>query len=486
MEAVSSRIHKLRIYLLKHLKINRTMLWAGVCCVLAALSATAVFIPFSITLLFLSVTLGIWSLTWRDKNLIRFCIVLSLLAVVLVPIFRVDGSTHGPHRLLAVAALAFVLLALSIRFRHYVLSNDLVMPLGALLVIAGFSTSFTEDNNEWMTLGVTVQVTATAIFLAVAARLTGLMTFFWKVIISLACAEAIYAVWEIATDAPPLFRGARVSADGTSLRLGSDMIPGIERAQGTFGHPLPLAFFLILSALVLILCFRWSWYVKVPLWVLIGVGVIVSGSRNALLLFVLLSALAYSKRALSYRGPVVVFALGAGILLFWSDISSQSVRLLTSGSFSHRVGALQSMEVLILERGVIRGLFGDGAASAPRLFEQGLLQDDGLQAIDNQLALTLAQQGVIGLLILLLIFLSAWRRSDMALRIILVGIFLECMIFDLLAWPSSMFFAWFFFALAFMDKRKLQQGQLKSIGSIPKPRPTPPSSARVRGQQIRV
>jgi hypothetical protein len=442
--------------ILKKVEANLITVWVVVAVAIVGGTGLAVYSPMILVWAALAVV-ALGSLVLPIRSLFRICAAVAILAVVGVPITRMDTAADGPLRWAAAAAIAFAAFALIVRGKGLALPARLWVPVTLLFAITAFSTSFMPDNKEWFTLGLTALVTTTGIMVASVGSRLKQLPFVWKTIVTVAAAQSIYAVYEMFATPEPLLRGA--------VRRNSDLINGFERAQGTFAHPLPLAFFLILASLVLICFVRVPRIAKLSIWISLGAGVAASGSRNAVIIFVLLSFLAYSRHRLLERLPLLGLALIAGVMLLWPLISAQAERLLDSGSVSHRLGAVSSLEPLVKERSLMRAFFGDGSASIPRLYESGFLQNDGLMAVDNQFVLTLAQDGILGLIVLMTLLLMAWRKSNSALKVILLAIVAEFMIFDLLGWPSSMFFAWFFVALAIMQPKQGRRGLRTESGA---------------------
>jgi hypothetical protein len=82
-------------------------------------------------------------------------------------------------------------------------------------------------------------------------------------------------------------------------------------------------------------------------------------------------------------------------------------------------------------------LFGNGFLSTGRVFDLGLLQDDGFAVVDNQLVLTLSQGGVVCLLLLLAVAGTALLHAGPALRPAVLTVLVALLVTDTLVSPPA-------------------------------------------------
>lgn len=363
-----------------------------------------------------------------------------------IPMLRLT-SEQSQLKLIVPAVLAVSGTALWARVK-YRPSAGLTWVLIVSFLVQAFATSREVDSYEWQSLALTITVVYAS--LAVAGSTTKLKL--WRsvagVMITIAAAQAALGLFELMYMVEPLWRGALILADGQSVALRNDIFPSLMRAQGTLGHPLPYAFTLIVGCIVLLRSERGHGFWRFLLWALLAAGVLASGSRNAIVLFVVATLLGMIRpqRVGGFTFATLLALIGS--VLGLPFIMEQVDRLAGSGSVYHRVGAIHSIERLNFLRDFSPSMIGDGAASTPRLFSDGLLQSDGLEAVDNQYVYTLAQEGIFGLMVVIIIFLIAFKRADSTLRLLLFAVFVECMIFDLLFWPSMAVYAWVFIGVA--------------------------------------
>lgn len=388
----------------------------------------------------------LWSFMWKVEKFFLFHTAIIFVFAVGIPALRL-GSDFGQLKLVVPAVLVMSATALLARVR-VLPPAGLVWALAAAFLLHTLATGAVRDPYEWETLALTVTVVYAGLVVAGSVTKLGLWKQLAGLVIGMAAAQAALGLLEMMFLAEPLWRGGRILPDGRSVALRNELIPSMTRAQGTLAHPLPYAFTLILGCALLMRSEGGRSAGKVLLWAMLAAGIIASGSRNAIALFVIVTLLGLIKpRAVGRFGFATFVAVVGGIVAL-PFILEQIERLTGSGSVFHRMGALDSIERLIFARGIWPSMFGDGSAATPRLFSTGLLQTDGFEAVDNQYVLTLAQEGIIGLVILILILAVAFKRADATLKLILFAIMAECMIFDLLSWPSMAIYAWVFIGVA--------------------------------------
>lgn len=420
----------------------------GTLAFVVAATALVVFDPL-VAAAVLVVGVFLWSFAWKVERFFAAHFALAVFVLMAVPILRLTQA-ENVLRIAVPAVLVATSLAVAVRVRAAPVKG--IIPLMAVYFFLGFvATSMATDSNEWSFFALEVLVAGAAFIFAKAAAQIQAWPTIARVIILATAAEAALGIYEVFRLSAPIWRGARILPDGSSVWIRNEVIASIPRAQGTFGHPLPFAFTLILGALLLLRTKVWPGAVRLVIFALLGAGVVVSGSRNAIILFAVLSLLALVLPSLLTRLPLVGTVAFAGLVLAFPFLLEKFDDLVDSGSVGHRLGALSSITNLMTERSLTAVMLGDGSASAPRLFSQNLLQTDGFAAVDNQYVLTLAQNGVLGLLVFIIIMIVALRRASATLRVLILAVVITGMIFDLFTWPVIGFFVWFLIASSFAN-----------------------------------
>lgn len=390
----------------------------------------------------------LWALFWKRPTVYRLTAWLSVLVATVVPVTRLPGE-HATFRVLAVGLLLYAIFALVVRCKGLP-PRQIVLPLLVLFGSLAASTAYSFDDNKWLIFGLQAVASIAGICVAVAGHKLSRLQTLWRVFVAVGIFQAAYGVYEMVNAPEPLWQGAVIALDGTSFAMRHDLISGFQRAQGSFGHPLPFAFYLTLAALVLLHLMKAGRAVKLMGWLVLAAGAFASGSRSAILLFLFVSVVGYAKKWMVIAAPFLVLGGIAALALTWTTLVEQADQLVGSGSWWHRTAALRAIPHLLQDRPFGQIMFGDGAGSTPRLYRSGLLQADGLQAVDNQYVHTLAEAGVFGLAALVFITIAAFARSRGGVRLAVVAVALQLMIFDALAWPSMAFVSWIILALGLL------------------------------------
>lgn len=228
--------------------------------------------------------------------------------------------------------------------------------------------------------------------------------------------------------------------DVNAYVLVNTLLPGgLERVQGTLGHPIPYGVVLCVAFVVTITARR---RVPGPVRVLVGsalvAGMLLSGSRSIVLAAVLAVAVLIVS-ATEGRGVVRAAAALLGVVVvvvvFVDELGVASDRFLSSGSYENRAGTLRSVPRL-LGRPFAEVLFGSGVGTVERLYDEGLFPQDGFWVLDNQLVTTLATQGVIGVALMIAVLVVALTTRDPLARA-LCAVFVGMLVtFDYVFWPS--------------------------------------------------
>lgn len=423
------------------------ILWTlGTAAAVAAVMLAVVFAPL-VALSLLAGAFFLWTFRWNVHTFFAFHFSLAVGSLMAVPILRLT-SAENSLRMAVPAIIVATALAVAVRIRGS-RTPGLAPLLLVFFVLSFIATSFVQDPNEWSFFAVEASVAFAAVMFAKAAAKIHAWPTVARIIILATAAEAALGIYEVFRLTSPIWRGGRILPDGTSTWIRNEVVASMPRAQGTFGHPLPFAFTLIIGALLVLRTKLWPGPIRFALFCLMGAGVFVSGSRNAIILFVALSVVAFILPSLIPRLHVIGTMAVVGVALAFPFLLGKFDELLGSGSVDHRLGALAAVSNLTTYRNFAVVMLGDGSASTPRLFTLGLLQNDGFAAVDNQYVLTLAQNGIVGLLILVTILWIAMRRGSATLRLMLLGVIITGMIFDLFAWPVIGFVVWFLIASAF-------------------------------------
>lgn len=337
---------------------------------------------------------------------------LSLVVLVATPALTVVALIRGAtmpraesKKVLAIAA-AFVALLVASTFAHSDVSNPSLL---------------------WATL---IPAICAAMLLAASGEKG--IHFVETAVVSIACVEAIYAVAEVSLKLKPLWTES-------SVERASQIIPGLLRAQGTLGHPLPLALLCVVGfALVLGRRYRNAIPVSVLGAFVLLSGIIATGSRSALAIVAILLAFSFGRRIWTVALAAVLVGSTTAVALAVGGFfqSATWVNFVGGDSLSHRDGALGAVPRLLTEQSTGSILFGNGYFSAPSLFAQGLLQRGNFYAIDNQFVTSLVEAGLAGTFILASLCVALWVTGT-RYRMLIFAIVAFFFSFDLLSWPSA-------------------------------------------------
>lgn len=312
--------------------------------------------------------------------------------------------------------------------------------LVALLGVLAFATATGPAPGSLLTLAL-VAVAGLPVFLGTGALDRRGRRDVALVLVGLAAAQAVVAVVEPWLLPGHLWAPAQLGSGGQVVPLTNELLGSLERSQGTLGHPLPLGMLLVVGlALTTRLLGRGRTLPRTVLQALLLAGIVAAGARSSLLLAVVVLLLLSGRGLTPARVLTAVAAavVGTAALLASSlDVSSTLDETSRSGSWTHRVGALRSLGRLLLWQDADRVLLGNGYGSTSRLSSEGLLQNDGFAAVDNQFVLLLAQGGLLGLGLLLTLVALALLRGEPAVRPAVLCVVATLMVFDVLLWPGA-------------------------------------------------
>ncbi len=260
------------------------------------------------------------------------------------------------------------------------------------------------------------------------------------VLLALAVVQALLAVVEPWVYPAHLWAPAQLGSQGQVVALSNEVLGSLERSQGTLGHPLPLGMLLVVALAVTT---RYLGDARPRtrhlLQGVLLLGIVFAGARSSLVMavvvLVLLSGRLTPARTL---GAMLAGTVGAAVLVATSwDTSGRVGQIAESGSWQHRVGALQSLDRLLLWQDTAAVVLGNGYGSTARVMSAGLLQNDGFAAVDNQFVLLLSQGGLLALgALCTLLALGLLRGSPQALPALLC-VAATLMVFDVLLWPGA-------------------------------------------------
>lgn len=394
-----------------------------------------------VPLVAIAAAVGTLALKPRTATLLLFTI--ALVASVAVPFTRLSVDMDALKIAIPGVILACAVLVMA---RSGAQASSLIIGV-AYFLFYGVATAITPDRSEWAIYATTVSVGVSGIILGGQIRRHDAWPQARAAIIAVATVAAAYSVVEAIFALTPIWQGAKRFADGTSMAQRSELITGMFRAQVTFGHPLILTF-LLLVALTLVLRDLRSNRARVWLSVILLAGIIASGSRGGLIIAAILIVFQAGRATWAGRTPIALTVAGVAVAATVPLWSPAVDAFLNTGSFTHRFGAFEAGMRLLAERVPLNVWFGDGAAATPRLYAAGILSNDGLAAIDNQLVLSLAEVGIIGVVLLAAIIGTALERAEPGLRVALIVVLIEFGSFDVLAWPLSAFILWTFVGVA--------------------------------------
>lgn len=385
-------------------------------------------------LVFAAIVVGVAALIPAEK-LVAVAGTASLLMFLAFPVHLV-GSLVRYAELVTVALLAIVVLVRrpGMQSRH---AAQLLMA-GYLAVTVYASLALSIGDSVFQVLSThAVIALAFLTFGAKSTREDRVVIVKWLIGASLALVA--YGLVEIVVNPPVLW--ASPVPESFALqddRLPSELIDGLARAQGTFGHPLLYALTLTVTlAVAREYPFRRRG-ARTLTTALLFAGVMASGSRSATLIAVaviLFTIGAHRFRVIRGIGvALVLVALGAVTGFFGSGVVD---RFVTSGSLTHREGVLDSLPTLLAQP-FEQVVFGHGWIRAEDVYDMGLLVSaTGFKAIDNQLIATFITSGFVGLVALVALFAVVLVQSRGGTRYGLLAIVGLFFVFDVLEFPAT-------------------------------------------------
>lgn len=287
--------------------------------------------------------------------------------------------------------------------------------------------------------------------------------------IAAAFLEAVYAVYEFLAEPEPLYanyliedifsRSIGVTASGVAL----------FRVQGTFGHPIPLASFLVVGFALALWAPRsstrkYAEVVRLSMLAVLAVGVVVTFSRSSWIgmFVVVVAGLVYRRTGNRDRLRVIALCSVPAAILFFTPLGSYAFdytqNIENTLSFRQRAGSLQAVPEL-LGTGPAPVLIGMGARAKGELYSSGILPSvQNMQVVDNQYITLFIETGLVGLLLFVMMSWSALRamhhkittspsstldeRTGLGISVAFLGILCIMLFYDGLYWPSTAILFW--------------------------------------------
>lgn len=254
-------------------------------------------------------------------------------------------------------------------------------------------------------------------------------------ILVLAAAQTLLGAAEVFGDVEPLwgYRGG--------LERENPFQTDLVRAQGTMGHPIVLGY---LEGLAVVLAwanpFGLRQAVRLPLLGAAVVGVVLSGTRSAVLVAAIAIVAHIVLRLDAFRLLRGLFLLlAAAVLVAVLDFGLTQLALDTvdSGSWVHRLGSLQAVPNLLGREGW-ELWWGSGYGSERELFSRGyIVLTYGLPVVDNFFVYLLGTTGIVGLALTLAILVFAFLRGQRYVKAAVVYVTGMFFSFDTTVWFSS-------------------------------------------------
>ncbi|TFV52994.1 hypothetical protein [Blastococcus sp. TF02A-35] len=221
----------------------------------------------------------------------------------------------------------------------------------------------------------------------------------------------------------------------------NNLLPSLGgRTTGTMAHPIPFGTLMAVAAALAVGARRLPLWARLALTCAFAGGVVLSGSRSAAAVLVVgvVAAAVWPGASRTGAAGRVLLGLAGVVGILVSGVSE--VPLLASlegtGSLTHRLGALEAVGRLS-DRPLPEILLGSGEGSLGVLYADGLLQQDGFFAVDNQLVTTFALAGLVGVALLVAAVLAGLLRGDRSTRPGLLALVLMFAAFDTLEWTST-------------------------------------------------
>lgn len=371
---------------------------------------------------------ALWLVSYRADRLAAIVGFIVVTAYVLVPTFYLGDLTVLRTAVMVTTLGATVILALRRRMQPG-------RSRGAWLFVAYFAVIlFSTLLNPSMA---NINLWANAATPAVALTFVGLVAtraeqrIISRSIVILAVLQSLYAVAEVLRITPRLW--------GNTVVYPHQLVAGLNRAEGTLGHPLMLALLLLFALALTLSRFATSRRaLRLVTQAVLVAGLFATGSRSALIVGVAMLLFSLGRRPFqrivlgTLSGVLAVVALAASDFFEGSLVTS----FISGASVTHRTGALDAVPGLLSTQSPLHVILGNGFYSAGSLFDAGLLQQGNFRAVDNQLVVSLVEGGLISLALITVVSITALRRGT-GMRMPLLALAFFFFTFDTLEWATA-------------------------------------------------
>jgi O-antigen ligase len=379
---------------------------------------------------------------------------------VLIPVFPMgEKIKFGPLPAMAVFALLTAgLTGLTLlRGGLRALPRGPAMPLALAFIALHVLISLLSTSPGLDLLALTWTIWLSSLLLAAATppHLGQRVVIAW---IALAVPIASYAIYEQVTGPRPLFRRDLVE-DYRRLRVnlgGRRLI----RAQATFGHPAPLASYLVAVAALAL------WAIPLPrAWLrraaraailaILVAGVAATLTRGAFVALAVAVGVGLLAPRVPGRVKAAILIAGAIVALALAPTSlGESVRDYADDTdrLARAPGRMATVRSLddVLSAPPSRVVFGWGGGTRDELYDRGVLEAaDDFEVVDNQYIALLTEVGLVGLTLFAVLVVVALRRAwitpgwwPFGLGAALLGVLTALVFYDGLTWPSTSLLLW--------------------------------------------
>ena len=256
-----------------------------------------------------------------------------------------------------------------------------------------------------------------------------------RAFVVLAVVQSLLAGWEVGTGAEPLwgFRGG--------IERENPLVDSLVRAQGTFGHPIVLGYYLGAA-------FVMAWTSsralgarsRLAALVVIGSGLVLSGTRSAIaasLLAIVVHVLLRRRLVPWIAGTAIITVAALITAILDPGISEIVLHAIDSGSWIHRSASLEAVPDLLARNGW-ELWWGSGYGSEITLFDDGhIALTYGLPVVDSFLVYVLGTMGIVGLVATIALVTVAFVRGSRMVRALVAYVAVMFFSFDTTVWLSS-------------------------------------------------
>lgn len=361
------------------------------------------------------------------------------------------GSNSAPSalRVIAVVLATLVIVVTAVLAEHRTVRWGSAVP--AFLAYIGYAAlvSLATLSSSIPTLAVAL-VPIVAITLVVRKFSSEDFVAMVRWVVPAAVAQVLIAFAELVVFAEPIWGYRNLTTAGVPvLRYNPFLGDAVLRAQGSFGHPIPFAMFLLFTFFVCLSpVLRRHRFLRGVGIASALVGLFLSGTRSAALaglialIYFLLASPGLQRKT---RNILVISVVAMAFVI--GDFGTRAIvfDLLASDSLAHRVDGW-TLATGLLGRGAAAVLLGTGLNSEVAAFAAGYLQQDGFNVIDNQWLTLFVTTGLVGLVLFFAAVSMGWWRAGRSGRALILAIAVMFFSFDVTTWPTS--FALLAFSIA--------------------------------------